>query len=214
MDPVLKCWVGPMVLTWSALVQCLTSVKAETYIYIVVVALFFMFMMYSYFAIISKLNMTKFYMQEWVGFPHWNECMQLDGKGLTQLIKMVDAFPAQTRRQHLFGVLHPWVYFLHGGDGTPYYSCSPCYIWLPPAWMKTITKKHRIQVHCKPNASVPRVSSAIHFGHSGAHSTDLYRISCRPEWKYFSYLVSSRVLEMLWEPRIATKNTLLDNAKK
>ena len=140
MDPVLKCWVGPIVLTLSALVQWLTSVKAETYIYIVVVALFFMFMMYSYFAIISKLNMTKFYMQEWVGFPRWNECMQLDGKGLTQLIKMVDAFPAQTRRQHLFGVLHPWVYFLHGGDGTPYYSCSPCYIWLPPAWMKTITK--------------------------------------------------------------------------
>ena len=139
-----------------------------------------------------------------------DECIHLGSEGFTQLhtSDKTNTFPVQTR-QHPLGAPVPLGAFpTQGGWHTP---ASPVHLFHLTA--SSLDEKCMIPVHCKPNASVPRVSSAINFGYSGAPSTDLYRISCWPEWKNFSYLVSNRVLETFESQELPQKNTVAHNAK-
>ena len=70
-------------------------------------SVFLFFMMYSFFAIISKLD-----------------------------------------------VLHPWVYFLHGGDGIPLVPLLTLIHLTISSLDEKCNKKHRIPAHCRPNASM------------------------------------------------------------
>ena len=118
----------------------------------------------------------------------------LKGWNNSKLLK-TDAFSAQTR-QHPVGAPVPLGAFPTQGGWRPPATPAHLFHLTASSLDEQCNNKHIIPTHCKPSVLMPRVVSTIHFGYFGAHSTDLYRISCWSEWKYVSYLVSNKVLEI------------------
>ena len=126
-----------------------------------------------------------------------DECIHLGIEGLKQLkiISKTDAFPARTR-QHPVGAPVPLGAFPTQGGWRPPATPAHLFHLTASSLDEQCNNKHIIPTHCKPSVLMPRVVSTIHVGYYGAHSTDLYRISCWSEWKHVSYLVSNKVLEI------------------